>query len=66
MVGGDRGRDRKRITPMPALKIISKLIKIWLFAIVIGAVLIILLTKVFHVPTKTIIKNPVLGYGKIW
>ena len=51
---------------MPALKIISKLIKIWLVAIVIGAVLIVLLTKVFNVPTKTIIKNPVLGYGKIW
>ena len=51
---------------MPTLKIISKLIKIWLVAIVIGAVLIVLLAEVFHVPTKTITKNPVLGYGKIW
>ena len=51
---------------MFALKIILKLIKIWLVAIVIGAVLIILLTKVFHIPKESIIKNPLLGYGEIW
>jgi len=62
VVGEDGEGDRERI--MATLKIISKLIKIWLVGIVIGAVLIILLTKVFHVPTKTIIKNPVLGYGE--
>jgi len=58
--GGIRGFS------MSTLKIISKLIKIWLVGIVIGAVVVVLLTKVFHLPAKDITTNPLLGHWRNW